>query len=321
MRIIRKILSKLLSPLDRYVKRRMEVYCRKLDRRLFFIEDKFNDRAIKQCVPRNFLYFEVHLAEHCNLNCAYCGHFSPLADEEFLDIEEYTRDCRRLSFLFNGQARTINLLGGEPLLHKDIIKFMQVTRECFPHTKGDVRNSAGISIVTNGLLLPKMGDDFWQAVRKYEVGIRITKYPINFDYDAVKLLCDKMGAANVFTNDTDASGNAKTKVMDKFTLDIDGRQSYTSSFLSCDNTGCHTLKHGKLYVCPAAAHAHIIKKHFNLDIELSPDNGIDIYKAKDDYEIMERLTRPIPFCRYCNISGREHGHTYRISKRTLDEWV
>lgn len=321
MRIIRNIISKLLSPLDRYVKRRVKVSLKNIDNRLVCIEDTFNTKSILQCVPRNFLYYEVHLVEHCNLNCAYCGHFSPIADEEFLDIEEYTLDCKRLSALFNGQAGTINLLGGEPLLHKDIIKFMQVTRECFPHLRGDDYDVCGLSIVTNGLLLPKMGEEFWEAVREYRIGIRITKYPIKFDYDSVKRLCDEKGAANVFTNNTDIDGKPLTKVMNKVPIDTKGRQSYTSSFLNCTVTDCHTLKHGKLYICPMAAHAHILKKRFNLDIELSPDNGIDIYKAKNDYEIMEYLTHPIPFCRYCNIHDMEYGHTYGISKRTPDEWI
>ena len=30
-------------------------------------------------------WLEVHLAEHCNLNCKGCSHFSPLAEKEFIE--------------------------------------------------------------------------------------------------------------------------------------------------------------------------------------------------------------------------------------------
>ena len=31
---------------------------------------------------------EFHLVDHCNLNCAHCDHFTPLAKEYFADIED-----------------------------------------------------------------------------------------------------------------------------------------------------------------------------------------------------------------------------------------
>lgn len=51
---------------------------------------------------RKKIKFEVHITEHCNLNCKYCFHFSPLAKEEYLTLEEYERDLARLSELFGG---------------------------------------------------------------------------------------------------------------------------------------------------------------------------------------------------------------------------
>lgn len=325
MSAIRKVCSKLLSPLDRYIQRRMEAYCRRLDHRIGYVEERIAGRAIEQCVPRNWLFFQVDIAAHCNLNCEFCSHFAPVADEEFLDIEEYTRDCKRLAELFNGEALVIELLGGEPLLNKEITKFMQVTRECFPRLAvGDKDNpKRGLIITTNGLLLPKMDEHFWECVRKYRVGIQITKYPIDFDYDAAIKLCNEKGAINSYINEEkDSSGKVKERTMYRCPLDLSGKQSIINSFLNCGNANtCITLEHGKIYTCSAAAHAHVLKKHFNLDIELSPDDGIDIYKARDSWQIMKFLTQPIPFCRYCNMFGIERNHPYGQSKRTLDEWA
>ena len=40
-------------------------------------------------------YVEFHLADHCNLNCAGCMHFSPYADHRLADIESVRRDFVR----------------------------------------------------------------------------------------------------------------------------------------------------------------------------------------------------------------------------------
>ncbi|WP_242003149.1 hypothetical protein [Brachyspira aalborgi] len=34
----------------------------------------------------NIDFVEIHLAEHCNLNCQCCSHFSNLAEPEFANI-------------------------------------------------------------------------------------------------------------------------------------------------------------------------------------------------------------------------------------------
>ena len=67
---------------------------------------------------RRFLSFELHIADHCNLKCKGCIHFSPLAEEKFLDTDIFQRDCQRIAELTdNNRLGKIRLMGGEPLLH------------------------------------------------------------------------------------------------------------------------------------------------------------------------------------------------------------
>lgn len=54
--------------------------------------------------PKAMLDYEVQLVEHCNLNCKYCAHFCPVAPESFLDVNEYEKDCKRLSELFDKEV-------------------------------------------------------------------------------------------------------------------------------------------------------------------------------------------------------------------------
>jgi hypothetical protein len=97
--------------------------------------------------PWNFDAFDVHLTDHCNLNCAGCNHFSPLCREgRFADLGVFARDMGRMSALFADRSPIVHLLGGEPMLHPDVEKFLPIARAAFPKSV--------IQIVTNGLLLP-----------------------------------------------------------------------------------------------------------------------------------------------------------------------
>ncbi len=137
------------------------------------------NQLLKKFVPKSFLdYVEIHLVEHCNLNCAGCTHFCPLAEEAYLDIETFSKDLNRLADLTNRQVGKIRLMGGEPLLHPELNKFMEKARGFFPNTK--------ISVVTNGILLNKQSQKFWDCCRENDILITISGYPIKLDYDFIK---------------------------------------------------------------------------------------------------------------------------------------
>ena len=63
---------------------------------------------------RNPFNFEIHLNDHCNLNCKSCLHFVPLAKpDSHYPLDEFERDIKRLCSLFDGKFGWIHLLGGE----------------------------------------------------------------------------------------------------------------------------------------------------------------------------------------------------------------
>lgn len=74
----------------------------------------------------------------------------------------------QLSKIFNN-IKTIRLLGGEPLLHPDLSSFVKSARRSFPSTK--------IDITTNGTLLKKPDQTFWDTCRETNTAIALTAYP------------------------------------------------------------------------------------------------------------------------------------------------
>ena len=87
-----------------------------------FVEDtvpykeSFHERITRLNTAR---YLDIHVVDHCNLRCAGCLHFAPLATEHFIDLAAYDRDLEMLAAVegIEGYFDCICLMGGEPLLH------------------------------------------------------------------------------------------------------------------------------------------------------------------------------------------------------------
>lgn len=266
---------------------------------VMFLSKQLKDRTID---------FEVNLADHCNLNCQCCNHFSPVAEEKYLDIETFTKDMRRLSEILEGRVGTIMLLGGEPLLYKDINKAMKISRQFFPN--------ASIVIVSNGLLLPKMGQDFWRICRENRIGIHLTKYPIKFDYDECERIAEKNGVKLDYTLDS------VNKTTYRLPIREEGQLNACKNYVKCYHAAkCVVLREGRLYTCPISAYVHHLNKYFNKHLPEGECNSVDIYSINSFEELDIFLKSPIPMCSYCDIYNYEYGIPWNTSRRELAEWM
>jgi hypothetical protein len=268
------------------------------------------ENEVLRLIPRTILNFGVHLTEHCNLNCWACDHFSPIAGQKFADIDVFESDFARLSDLLHGEALRIALMGGEPLLHPEIEDFLYVARKHFP--------KASICIVSNGLLLLNKGKLFWQACKENNIILEITKYPIKLDFGEMKKVADNFCVTLKFYNNT---GNVQ-KMSSHIPLDLAGEQDARRNFMRCYHANsCIFLSKGRLYTCTVAPNIGHFNKYFNVDIPTSARNSIDIYQARNAQEILEFLSNPIPFCRYCYVEKRTSGHPWKKSNKEITEWT
>ncbi len=272
------------------------IYYRRRNKNKFTVQDKIH-------------ILEVHLTEHCNLNCASCAHFSVLAKEEFLDLKSFTRDFTRLFKLFGDKIGKVHLMGGEPLLHPDLPVFMKVARESLPNTD--------IHIVTNGLLLERQRDVFWDACRENKVDVMISKYPIKLNIENIFSIAQKKCVNVQFYANT----GKKQLEFNLVPLDESGRQDEAMSFTLCNRACCNSLRAGRIYPCATAAHIRHFNEYFGKNFEIVPEDYIDIHEVKSRDEIMKFLTKPIPFCRYCNIKEKSSNMTWRTSKKAISEWI
>ena len=275
---------------------------------LRYIKCSFNSNKL---MPQKKLSFEVHLVDFCNLNCKGCYHFSPLASQrDILEIDEFKRDFCRMGELCGKNVSRVTLIGGEPLLHPRITDFIRIAKEQFWDSE--------VYILTNGTLLVRQDKEFWKILKKYDVVLSCTKYPIAFDYTLIEKMTNEYGVRMEYHNDVDAG----EKMLIKFPFDINGNQDREWSFKHCwASNMCVTLKHGRIYTCPMAAHAHLLKDYFHLNLELSDEDYIDIYSAKSMEELTSFLIHPIPFCKYCAWKKRPEQIKWGVSEKKIEEWI
>lgn len=255
-------------------------------------------------------YFVVHLVDECNLRCKGCDHFAPLAKGGYLEPEVFDKDMKRLGELSGGEVNRIGLMGGEALLHPRICEFFDIARKYFSKTN--------IQVVTNGLLLNQKKEDFWLSCRKNDIEIVNTKYPLKLDFEKMRVTAEKYGVR--FKHFTIEGEAVKTSY--KIPLALSEEQNGRENFMSCFHANnCTMLKSGRMYTCTVAPNIVHFNKYFGKKIPLTEQDSIDIYKAKDMNEILEFLSRPIPFCRFCNVKGRSFGHSWARSEQDISEWA
>lgn len=240
--------------------------------------DRHNICAFRDyhCLP----YIEYHVADHCNLNCRGCVHFSPLvAGQVFAEYEQVESDLHQLKKLVP-YVEEIHILGGEPLLNKELWRYLKLTREVYPY--------AQIVVITNGLLLKAMDENLILSMRENDVSMVVSLYePM---YKTIESAIAAVNAKGVCVNVSEA--------IDKFAYAFDERGGHLSGAQRI-NCRCPNLYRGKLSLCPMIAYMDYFNAAFGKEIDVE-DGRIDIYDSSLTFgKLCDRLGTPIDVCDKC----------------------
>lgn len=253
---------------------------------------------------------EFHIVEHCNLNCKGCIHFSPLADKCCISVKEFRNDIKKMAEITQGNIKTINILGGEPLLHPELLKILKIARSYFKDSE--------IRLVSNGILILSQKENFWQIMKRNKIHLSITKYPLNINYQQISHLTKKYSIQYSFYAPN------KENSQWHFPIDIEGNQNEQFSYDNCrkgNNCTNINIVKGKLYMCPICSNIKYFNKFFNKNCSVEQNDFLKINEIKSVDEINEFVSKPSPFCRYCNINGRTFDNKWEITKKKIEEWT
>lgn len=233
-------------------------------------------------IDSNLLYLETHVADTCNLKCRGCMHFSNIASKpNFPDLKEFDRDFKRLSELFSN-IFIIRLMGGEPLLNRELSAYIEIARQYFP--------TAELRIVTNGLLILRQPDSLWQIMRKYHVSMDISPYPPTMEI--IEKLTAKLDEEGI------PYGTIAEKLHDfRKSLTLTPDHDPEKSVQLCQSSHCHFLRAGKIAKCPLP----ILIGEFNrvYGCSISSNDIYDIYEECSGTELKQKLEGYADMCKYC----------------------
>ena len=265
-----------------------------IDRRVDFLCGSGFDPEYVDSVQPGTTYMahaEALVCDHCNLNCKSCGAFSPFVNgKRVTDIRAFSADMERVARLYDCIGH-FNLLGGEPLLEwKRALEMVRVVREYYPRC--DLR------ILTNGILVPSMPSEYWDAVKRYGVTTLVTVYPaVAPRLPEIETVLNHNHAAYVV-----AEVNTFGKYLQ---LEKSGNAAFNNDQCMC--SGCHFVREGHLAKCGTAWLLGNIAPAIGCDPETyRTQDAVDLYESGlDAWEVLRRVTRPADICAQCSWSRIE----------------
>jgi len=235
---------------------------------------------------------EFHVCDACNLNCRGCSHFAPVFTGGFVQIHHFERQMELLSQKFVNIFR-FRLMGGEPFLHKELDKFITISRKVLPYTH--------LEIVTNGLILREVPDNIWQSVRENEAILNISLYPPTFKIknELVEML-DKKGVEYSFGSALEQyNENGVIKEFHKCFTEHRLHNPITAARY-CMGKKCHYLRDGKISKCALPLLSHGLNNYYHKNYVVEEGDYADLNDMKtSSWDMVHKLHNATPFCAYC----------------------
>ena len=239
---------------------------------------------------------EFNVVEHCNLSCAACDHASPLLPRKFASLRDFVVDLTALAAVL--EVDELRLLGGEPLLHPELIGFVRAARRT-----GIARR---IWLVSNGVLLHRAPEELFDLID----GLWVSRYPgVRLGLSISEL--EALAAERGFELRLVEVENFRRTLLN---TEIRDRPLVRRIYGSCGIThrwSCHTIHEGRYYKCSTAPFLGPRLAHAGTAI----DNLADGVALRDNPNLREDLERylaedrPLIACGFClGTSGREAPH-------------
>lgn len=237
-------------------------------------------------------HLDLNVVRHCNMKCVSCSHVSPYAVPWSMTMEMIERDLNVLKPILH--PKSVTIVGGEPTIHKQIVDIIRLVKR--------IRIDDRCMVVTNGKILHKMTEEFWQEL---EI-LRLSVYG-NISPDT-KPLIEKKREQYGF----EFEAHDFPEFFQQFDVVPDG-----SSFYECPwKTDCYTVHDGKFFLCPQSA---FFQEVFD-DLKMNPNSEKDYLSLDGITEeslraFMDRKT-PLNACTKCR--GYGNSQPWREAKSKAD---
>jgi ABC-2 type transport system ATP-binding protein len=245
---------------------------------------------------------EFYLIDTCNIRCSNCSASSPFMTEANLpNLENFVAS---LSFLARVvQCDELRFVGGEPLLNKDLCNFIRAARH-----SGMFRR---IRVITNGLLLSNVDEEFWRLADI----VRISIYPSTAaSFPEEKLECFRAAATKHKVQfEVIRDTHFMQAITDERIEDLGAVQRIFSTCGEAHDWSCHLLYRNRLYRC---SRVHTLDRYLSKigaeHEDFTREDGIIIDgrpSLRFDLQQYLKSEQPLKACSFClGTSGPEMAH-------------
>lgn len=248
-------------------------------------------------------YLNANIVDGCNLNCKGCTHFAAFFNRnEIYSLKNFRRDVRRLSQICD--VVSFRLLGGEPLLKKNLDKYIAITRQYLP--------KSNLGIVTNGLLLSSTSQKILDALRENNFVVYISRYPPTEKIlDEIKTLLNENKISSSFIGPIQKFG--------VFITLHDGNNPEESRKKCAGNDNCRFIRDGKIYKCPPDALKFRLAEKFGIKC-LPAATSADLY-ASNFSSMLEMLDGDVEMCSWCSEQPTRRISWEPTNNPQLEDWL
>lgn len=229
---------------------------------------------------------EITIVEHCNLSCRDCNHLSPIIPPTLAVPELLLADLRVFARVY--YAKCVRLLGGEPLLHPKVVKILQ-----------DVRTSGVADLLgmeTNGLLLGRMPETFWEAIDL----VVVSAYPGREPREELLTHCRRLAEKHQVDFTVTLFPVFRKTYAELGTSDHALVRRIYETCAMVHTWRCHSLANGYFYKCPLA---YYLPRALGPDGDnLATTDGIAIDTSPDLHKRLLTYLQssdPLVSCRRC----------------------
>lgn len=223
---------------------------------------------------------EAHIVDHCNLRCAACCSLSPHLPKWEVEPVALAEELRLAGRVLS--PTWLKLVGGEPLLHTRLLECLHVAKEA--------RLAEIVSLTTNGFLLPRQTDAFWEVLDALTVSL----YPQPALPQATIDLIE--AKATHFDVQLNWKKQDSFVQMDRAVECMDEEEN-TAVWTECWlRRRCHMLRGGAFYACTRPAHfGTLLRRDFKGD-------GVRLHEGAnlaDDLKLYLERREPLAACAMC----------------------
>jgi organic radical activating enzyme len=260
-------------------------------------------------------YIYIPITLECIRNCRGCVSFSPLANSETrITVENFEKALKRVIDIAGDTIQQVDISGGEPLCHPDILKFLGSARSIFPKSKVVIRS--------NGILLPDFIERNYHILNDLSITIEFSEYP-NSNKTAISDLC-RIYHLELWNN----WGTSDFKFLKTGICTRPNYRDMNEEWWQCfDSNACHTLriiddKTAYYTGCSAPVYIDIFDKYFGTSYEslLKKGDRINIYDESTTLDDFLNFHQPIMFCAHCRRRTGIYYNNNEISEKSRNEW-